>query len=77
MLADLVRKHEHYEIVFKNIRDNLALINEDKSIEGSISIAGSSKENPFVRRVMSGFIKSLKDIKNQCKIINRNLCETL
>ncbi|WP_397602083.1 hypothetical protein [Silvanigrella sp.] len=28
-----------------------------------ISIAGSSKENPFVRRVMSGFIKSLKDIK--------------
>jgi hypothetical protein len=28
-----------------------------------VSIAGSSKENPFVRRVMSGFIKSLKDIK--------------
>jgi hypothetical protein len=53
MLADLVRKHEHYEIVFKNIRDNLALINEDKSIEGSISIAGSSVDGSGVGQLQA------------------------
>ena len=53
MLADLVRKHEHYEIVFKNISDNLALINEDKSIEGSISIAGSSVDGSGVGQMQA------------------------
>lgn len=50
MLADLNIKHEHYEIVFKNIRDNLALITEDKTTGGGFSIAGSSVDGSGINQ---------------------------
>ena len=63
MLDDLVRKHEHYEIVFKNIRDNLTLINEDQSIDGSSSIAGSSVEGSGIGQIQS--LSNLSDHDKQ------------
>ena len=77
MLADLINKHEHYEIVFKNIRDNLALITEDKSVEGALSIAGSSIDGSGVNQ--TEVFSNLSDhdkrqLINQCCFEMASLC---
>lgn len=71
MLADLVRKHEHYEVVFKNIRDNLTLINDDQSVDGFSSIAGSSIDGSGIG-IGIGQIQSFSNLSDHDKQQIRN-----